>query len=149
MAKNIYKEKQEPIPVVIHKANRAFTNSMQNRLSKNGYDITVEQWLILLLLYHRDGLFQQQLADTVGKNKGTISPQIDRLEQKNLVLRVPDKKDRRQNSIYLTNKGKALKEELIALGVENNEHSVLDIPMEELKCCMGVLRTICDNLATV
>ena len=62
--------------------------------------------MIMLLLWKENGQFQQQLADGSYKDKTTLTRQIDGLEKRNLIVRVPDKIDRRQKRGYLTNKGK-------------------------------------------
>jgi DNA-binding MarR family transcriptional regulator len=138
----------ETLGVLMDRASRALHHKMQQRLASKGYEITVEQWMVLLLLWEKDGQFQQQLANSIEKNKGTISPQIGRLENRNLVLRVPDKKDRRQNLVYLTNKGKELKEDLLLLGLENVQHAQKGIAPEDMDVCKKVLAKICANLST-
>lgn len=134
------------LSILMDKAARAQTSRLQNLFLKAHHDITVEQWMILLLLWKENGQFQQQLADGMCKDKTTLTRQIDGLEKNNIIVRVPDKIDRRHKRIYLTRKGRDLQQELIPLGIENGLCAMRDIPPEHLQICKDVLRKVHENL---
>ena len=64
---------------LLDKTARAQLCHLQNIFTKANHDITVEQWMILLLLWKENGQFQQQLADVMCKDKTTLTRQIDGL----------------------------------------------------------------------
>ena len=66
--------------MLLDRSTRDLGISLQRIFKNNGFDITVEQWMILLLLWKKNGRTQQEIANIIGKDKGTISPQIDGLE---------------------------------------------------------------------
>jgi len=132
--------------LLLDQACRAIVRRMQARLVHSGYDVTVEQWMILLLLWIQDGVSQQYIADYIGKDKGTISPQIDGLERRGLVTRRADKKDRRQKRVYLTDQGRNLQDELIPIGIDNMMEAQAGIDQQALATCKQVLRDLCANL---
>jgi len=136
----------EPLGILVDRVRRALMVRLQNKFLKAGYDITGEQWMLLHLLWKKDGQSQQQLANTLGKSKSSVVPMLDRLEKKNIVVRIPDKTDGRQKLIYLTKKGRALEEELEPLNQENLNRSQKNIPPEGLKKCCEVLEQMCQNL---
>ena len=88
----------------------------------------------------------QDIANIIGKDKGTISPQLDGLEKRDLIVRLQDKNDKRRNVVCLTQKGKDLENDLIPLGFANIKIARYGIPEEDLKTCMEVLRKVCRNL---
>ena len=132
--------------LLLDQACRAIVRRMQARLVHSGNDVTVEQWMILLLLWIQDGVSQQYIADYIGKDKGTISPQIDGLERRGLVTRRADEKDRRQKRVYLTKQGSDLQDELIPIGVDNMMEAQNGIDPQALATCKQVLRNLCANL---
>jgi len=79
--------------MLVDRSTRDLGVSLQRIFKNNGFDITVEQWMILLLLWKKNGRTQQEIANIIGKDKGTISPQIDGLEKRELIMRMQDQND--------------------------------------------------------
>ncbi len=73
--------------------------------------ITYTQYLVLLVLWEQD----EQPVNTIGQRLklgiNTTSPLIKRMEKLGLVARHNSEADKRQQIVYLTDKGKALKDE--------------------------------------
>ncbi len=139
-------EENDVLFLLLDQACRAIIRRMQARLVSSGYDVTVEQWMILLLLWLQDGVSQQYIADFIGKDKGTISPQIDGLERRGLVTRKTGEQDRRQKLVFLTPVGRDLQNELIPIGIENMQEAQAGIDPRALAACKQVLRDLCANL---
>lgn len=135
----------ESLAMLLDRSTRNVGINLQRIFKSKGFDITVEQWMILLLLWQQNGRNQQEIADIIGKDKGTISPQIDGLEKRGLIVRMRNKHDKRRNSIRLTRKGRELEKHLVPLGFINIEIAQQGIPEEDLKICKEVLRKICKN----
>lgn len=135
----------DSLVMLLDRSTRYVGINLQRIFKHKGFDITVEQWMILLLLWSRNGRTQQEIADRVGKDKGTISPQIDGLQKRGLIVRVQDEQDRRCKWIRLTRKGKALEDKLVPLGFANMEIAQQGIPDEDLKTCRAVLQRVCRN----
>jgi len=140
-------EDNDVLFLLLDQACRAIIRRMQARLVHSGHDVTVEQWMILLLLWLQDGVSQQYIADYIGKDKGTISPQIDGLERRALVTRRTDEHDRRQKLVYLTPVGRDLQDALIPIGIENMLEAQAGIDQQALAACKQVLRELCANLS--
>ena len=139
---------QEPsLSLLIRRTARAFRRRLNHSFAKAGCDVTSEQWRILKCLWHQNGQRQQDLADVVHKDKTGITRIIDAMERRNLVVRVPDKLDRRQKLIYLTNKGKQLQEELMQTAQNASIEAQKGIEPEHLDIFRSVLTKIYDNLS--
>ena len=68
--------------------------------------LTHEQTVLLFIIYNKkDEVTQKDIANITGKNKSTILRLTDALEEKDLVRRAIDKKDKRKNYLMITNKG--------------------------------------------
>ncbi len=122
-------------------------NRLNHNFEKAGYDVTCEQWAVLMNLWHKNGQSQKDLAGITCKDKTSITRLLDGLEKKNLVVRTPDKKDARQKLIYLTNQGKAFQQELLKLVKQTLAEAQKGIRPSDLKVCKGVLRQVARNLS--
>jgi MarR family transcriptional regulator, organic hydroperoxide resistance regulator len=77
--------------------------------------LSIPQCDVLTTLSEAEGVSQQELAQRLYVTKGNISGLIDRLETAGFVERRRSASDRRQHSIYLTDKGRATAERAIAV----------------------------------
>jgi len=68
-------------------------------------DVTYEMVQVLAVLWREHELNQQEIAELVQKSKASVTPLIDNLCKRDLVQRIPDPADRRNNKIILTEKG--------------------------------------------
>jgi len=67
------------------------------------------QFEFLLFLYHKDGVSQETIAKTLKVSKSTIARAIQNLEKEGYVYRERDKSDLRAYRVYLTDKGKEMR----------------------------------------
>ena len=72
------------------------------------YDITHEQWVVLKTIENNDFLTQKVIADLTNKGKSTLTRILDQLEQKNLIQRNMNDKDRRSIVLAETDEGKRI-----------------------------------------
>lgn len=75
--------------------------------------ITVIEWYILRALYERDGQHASELARAVGRAATSFTPNLDRLQQRQLIERRSDPHDRRVVRIFLTPQGQQLREDVL------------------------------------
>lgn len=136
----------DSLATLLNKTTRALSTRLQSIFTHAGFDVTSEQWMILILLWGEDGRSPYQIADIIGKDRAAVTRLIDGLEKRNLVVRVNDKKDRRQKQVYLTSQGREMEQNLIPLGLSNIKHAQTGISSKELETCKEVLRKIFKNL---
>jgi DNA-binding MarR family transcriptional regulator len=129
----------DSIGQLLGRTTRAMAAAMQNSFATAGHDVTVEQWAILVNLWRLNGQFQKQLAENTYKDKASVTRLVNGLEQRNLVVRVPDETDQRHKKIYLTNKGKSLQNELISLAQKTNKNTSRGIEEQHLQIFKSVL----------
>ncbi len=131
---------------LVNRAARAMANRLSRNFAQDAYDITSEQWIVLVDLWSRDGQTQQELGEVTGKGKASITRLLHGLEKHNFVVRVPDRNDRRRNLIYLTRKGKDMRTDLIAVVLKTLDQAQEGIRFEDLDVCKTVLRRVTANL---
>ncbi|WP_199614108.1 MarR family winged helix-turn-helix transcriptional regulator [Paenibacillus alkalitolerans] len=83
-------------------------------------DLTPEQSKILLYIRTNESCTSTELAEAFSVGKSSVTAIIARLVDKDLVRRIPDRKDRRVIYLSLTGKGREA-----ALEIEENTHRVL------------------------
>ena len=88
------------------KVSAAINRKLSRNFRQNGMEITPEQWTVLIFLWEKDGVTQQELCNATFKDKPSMTRLIDNMERQHLVVRISDKKDRRTNLIHLTRDGK-------------------------------------------
>jgi len=136
----------DSLATLLNKTTRSLSTRLQSIFTQAGFDVTSEQWMILILLWGEDGRSPYQIADIIGKDRAAVTRLIDGLERRNLVARISDKKDKRQKTVYLTAQGKAMEQNLIPLGLSNIKQAQAGINAKELEVCKEVLRKIYKNL---
>ncbi len=127
------------------RSTRALGTLVNHNFAKAGYDVTCEQWSILVNLGKKDGLKQQELAGLTCKDKTSMTRLIDNMENHSLVVRIPDKSDKRQKLIYLTKKGQNLLGKLVIVIQKTLGEAQKGIKIKDLETCKNVLHQIYEN----
>ncbi|MCA3241256.1 MAG: MarR family transcriptional regulator [Rubrivivax sp.] len=71
--------------------------------------LTYPQYLVMLVLWERDGLGVGEIGERLALDSGTLTPLLKRLEQAGLVLRLRDADDERRVRVALSATGRALR----------------------------------------
>lgn len=87
----------------------------RNALLLQEYGLTPAMFDVLVHLGDQEGVCQQSLADHLLVTKANICGLIDHMERLILVERRPDPRDRRYNRLYLTERARALRDQVIPL----------------------------------
>jgi len=133
------------IGYLVGRTSRAIVKRLTKKFADAGFDISYEQWSILIHLYRKDGQTQQELSNIAVKDKAAITRLLNVLEKKNIVLRIPDRTDKRSNLVYLTHKAKEFQEDLMALVEEMLREADTGISLEEMEQCRTTLNKIFMN----
>ena len=131
---------------IVHWAERALINRLQHNFEAAGFDITVEQWRVLVNLWNREGQSQRELAEATHKDKTGITRILHGMERRDLVVRVPDKTDQRNKLIYLTRKGRDFQQALVQYTRKTLEEALAGVSDEETETCKAVLSRVIMNL---
>jgi DNA-binding MarR family transcriptional regulator len=91
----------------VYSASLAMTKLYKPLLEK--LHLTYPQYLVMLVLWERDGLMVSELGERLSLDSGTLTPLLKRLEANGLVARIRDVADERRVHVSLTAAGRKLK----------------------------------------
>jgi DNA-binding MarR family transcriptional regulator len=91
----------------LHSTALAMHKVYRKLLGKLG--LTYPQYLVMLVLWERDGLILSEIGARLFLDSATLTPLLKRLEAAGLLRRTRDERDERQVVIDLTPAGRALK----------------------------------------
>ncbi|MEO7496261.1 MAG: MarR family transcriptional regulator [Massilia sp.] len=126
----------------LYSASHAMTKSYKPLLDRLG--LTYPQYLVMLVLWEHDGLPVKDIGARLFLDSGTLTPLLKRLEAGGLLERKRDAQDERQVRITLSDQGRALKAEAMAI-----PHQVLcasGLAVDELGRMRAELSTVRDAL---
>lgn len=121
---------EESLGYLVNRAARAFANRLANQLRP--FDVGIGQWAVLMHLWSNDAMTQAQLARRVAIEQPTMVRTIDRMERDGLVTRSPDPSDRRAIRISLTERGAALRDQLVPLAAGVNRAATAALTADEV-----------------
>jgi DNA-binding MarR family transcriptional regulator len=92
----------------IYSTAHAFNRVYKPLLDRLG--LTYPQYLVMLVLWERDGVPVKDIGGRLFLDSGTLTPLLKRLETAGLIKRTRSTEDERQVLIALTSQGQALRE---------------------------------------
>jgi DNA-binding MarR family transcriptional regulator len=97
----------------VYSTAHVFNRVYKPLLDKLG--LTYPQYLVMLVLWERDGVPVKDIGERLFLDSGTLTPLLKRLEAADLVKRTRSTEDERQVLIALTSQGQALREKARAV----------------------------------
>ncbi|EWS69579.1 MarR family transcriptional regulator [Vibrio vulnificus] len=104
------------------------------------FDLTYSQYLVLLVLWQQNGINVKDLGAKLHLDSGTLTPLLKRLEAKGIVERRRGQTDERVRELFLTEVGRALKQQ--AQQVPQNMLCRIDLSIDELV----TLKSLCEKV---
>jgi DNA-binding MarR family transcriptional regulator len=115
------------------------TRKFQEQLDPFG--LTPFHWVILCCLWQEDGLAISSLSEQLQQVGGTLTGVLHRMEDRGLVVRQQDDRDRRIWRIWLTEAGRSLQDTLPPISFKLREQTMKG--MSESEC--QLLSTLIDR----
>ena len=110
---------EDSLGYLVNRAARLMAHELAERIRPAG--VAIGQWAVLLALWARDGMTQAELSRVVAIEPPTVVRTIDRMVRDGLVSRAPDPDDGRLSRIYLTERARSLRDELVPLAAAVND----------------------------
>lgn len=130
---------------LIRDTHLLFAKALRNRLQT--HQITPGQWYFLRALWAEEGLSQRELSRRVGTTEPTTVSALRLLARNGLISRVRNPDDRRTINIFLTDKARDLRTELMPMAFDVNENATAGFSPAEFSQLRSFLRRIRENLA--
>ena len=102
---------------------------------------------MLRRLWQQEGFTQVDLADRMRVRKASLTSVLAGLERKGLLRRIRRGEDLRKYHLFLTKRGRDLKEELHPIGVAINRRAVTGIDPDDAGVVVHLLEKVIANLA--
>ncbi|MBU0746595.1 MAG: MarR family transcriptional regulator [Gammaproteobacteria bacterium] len=126
----------------LYSASLAMTKLYKPLLDAIG--LTYPQYLVMLVLWERDGLTVSDLGERLFLDSGTLTPLLKRLEAQGHIARLRDVEDERRVRITLTAEGRALRDRAEVIPQCVLQSSQCSLP--ELAALTGQLKNLRDKL---
>ncbi|KAA2281603.1 MarR family transcriptional regulator [Candidatus Nitrosocosmicus sp. SS] len=144
---------EESFLFLINRTAKALIHTVDQMLrAKVG--ITYGQWRVITVLFKKanseegknKGLTQREIASNIGIEDSTVIPIIDKLQKDGLVSRQPDRNDRRNNRIVLTENSDKIIQDVITYGEKLKNVILSNISQDELSITKKTLDKMWDNV---
>lgn len=122
----------------LYSANLAMNKLYRRLLS--ALNLTYPQYLVMLVLWERDGVTVSELGERLYLDSATLTPLLKRLQSAGLVERRRGTVDERQVLIELTDAGRALQEQ--ARTIPEGVFCAAECDIAQLQALKGELETL-------
>lgn len=129
----------------VRRAHRAFDRALQRRLAAHG--LSSGHWYCLRALWAEDGLTQRQLAQRIGLAENTTTVMVTAMLRDGLVIRRRSATDRRAWCITLSERARALQDQLLPLAMEVNRVAATTLDRGEQDRLLQALAALTECLA--
>jgi MarR family transcriptional regulator, transcriptional regulator for hemolysin len=133
----------------LDKTIKTYRQFAQKRFLEQGFDITIDQWLVLNAIYEKPDITQFDIAGKVFKDTASVTRIIDLLIKKGLLKREVHSSDRRRFTLELTTEGRKLITKITDVVEQNRAIALQGITENELIHMKETLNDIIDNCKKV
>src|SRR5262249_32715711 len=130
---------------LIKDATRGLVRALQMRLAEHA--VSFGHWTFLRILWESDGLTQRELSVQAGLMEPTTFSALKAMEKLGYVVRRRRDGDRKKVYVFLTPKGRQLRDKLVPLAEEVNRIAVRGVRPADITISRSVLFAIIENLA--
>jgi len=131
---------------LLERAVRRFKKFSHREMSKRGFDISGDQWIILRRAYEQPGISQKEIANSTYKDPASVTRMIDLLEKRGLLERQDHGNDRRSHCIFLTTNGLEFVKNILPMASEMQEFGLRNVSENDKQTFVKVLNEIYNNL---
>lgn len=138
-----------PVSTLFGRTLKFLTDELETRFRAEKITVTIVEFVLLYRLstIEEDELTQQNFARLEGKHKSVMLRQLEKLEKKKLLARLPDPSDKRKNNIVLTQKGSELLDRMLAIEKKMMQELTRGLDREEIDVLAKVSMQIQRNAA--
>ena len=129
----------------LEKSIKTYRQFAQAQLTKSGFDITIDQWLLLKTVQENPDCSQQLIAEKVFKDVASVTRITEILVQKKYIVREFHKTDRRRFALTITDEGNEIIQKVLPQINANRKKALNSLSEEDIKTFRTLLRTIINN----
>ena len=127
------------------KAVKTYRQFSQHELKEKGYEITVDQWIVLKCLMQNPDITQSGIGEKVFKDNASVTRMVDILVKSEYLDRETDINNRRRVKLTITEKGATTLEKMEPLVIKNREIALTGISQKDMEAAKRVMTQIAEN----
>ncbi len=135
----------EVIFYTLEKAIKTYRQFAQKRLTDAGFEITIDQWLILKTIQENPEYSQNQIAEKVFKDFASVTRIVELLVKKDFLSRQFHMSDRRRFELTITETGQKILDDVFPLVEENRQQALAGFSTEDIEKLEKYLKEITRN----
>jgi MarR family transcriptional regulator for hemolysin len=132
----------------LEKAIKSYRQLAQRNMFKSGFDLTIDQWLVLKTISDNPNWTQHEVAEAAFKDLASVTRIIEILVKKKYVIRTIHSIDRRRFELTLTDKATKNLQAMQPITEDNRRNALQGINKDELLQLHQHLAKIIDNCKT-
>ena len=129
---------------LVRDATRGLMRALQMRLAE--HSVSTGHWTFLRILWIEDGLTQRDLSERAGLTEPTTFSALQAMEKLGYVARKQQSDSRKKIYVFLTPRGRALRDTLTPIAEEVNTVAVAGVPEATIAAGRELLLAMIDNL---
>lgn len=129
----------------LEKSIKTYRQFAQKRITEAGFEITIDQWLVLKTIEENPECSQNQIAEKVFKDFASVTRIIELLVKKDYLSRQFHANDRRRFELTITDTGQKILDEVFLLVTENRRQALTGFSSEDIKKLEKYLKEITSN----
>lgn len=133
-------ELEQCLNFVLTKAQHNIHQLFKAELAPHG--VTPGQYAVLKCLWDENGQTARKLAERLSLDGSTITGLLDRMEQKGLIEKLADPRDRRALQVMLTEAGQKLQKPLSQAIIDANQKALLNLDQNQAEALKQLLQDI-------
>jgi MarR family transcriptional regulator, transcriptional regulator for hemolysin len=129
----------------LDKAIKTYRHFAQNQLKKSGFDVTIDQWLVLKMIYDHPGINQLAIAEGVFKDSASVTRIIDLLVRKKYVERSSHPSDRRKFKLSISKTTTKILQQINKISLRNRIVALRGLNPKDIQKAKNIMITITEN----
>ncbi|SDG91214.1 MarR family winged helix-turn-helix transcriptional regulator [Mucilaginibacter sp. P25] len=129
----------------LEKAIKSYRQFAQRNMMKNGFDLTIDQWLVLKAVSDNPDWTQQEIAEAAFKDFASVTRIVEILVKKQYLTRAIHSNDRRRFNLSPTDKAIANLQAMQPITERNRKQALDGISKEEVAHLDKYLTKIIEN----
>ena len=139
----------KPLGYILGLPLRVFLNQVAVEFRNREIELTFEQFVMLRMIDSNSDLIQQDIANHLQKDKSLIVRQMNSLIEKQYVVRLANRKDKRKKNLILTSKGTEMMNRITELTFEVSNKLLAGVDEKDYEAFRRVLNKIQENGGSV
>jgi len=129
----------------LERSIKSYRQFAQQQLVKNGFNITIDQWLLLKAIHNHPGQTQQQIARAIFKDFASVTRMVELLVEKKYLIRFSHPTDRRRFKLKLAKTAVELMHDMQPIIEKNRKTALKNISEQQIIQFDEVLNLIINN----